>query len=122
MNRTIGLHYIRVMKRENGGLKRNICSLSSFGTLRTEISPLAIQANLPAEFQYACRYWVSHLQQGHVKLEDQGQIRQFLKKHFLHWLEAIGIMGIVTEAFGIVNTLLSIVWVSPPRDPFSNSD
>ena len=121
-NRTIGLHCIRVMERENGGLKRNICSLPSFGTVRTEIDPLAVQGNLPTELQYACRYWATHLQQGHVKLEDQDQIHQFLKKHFLHWLEAMGLMGVITEAVGMVNTLLSIVWVSPPRDPFSNSD
>ena len=121
INRTIGLHCIRVMERENGGLKRNICSLSRFGALRTEIAPLAVQANVPTELQYACQYWASHLQQGHVKLEDQGQIHQFLKKHFLHWLEAMGAMGVVTEAVGIVNTLLSIVWVGPP-DPFSTSD
>ena len=113
MNRTIGLHCIRVMQRENGGLKRSICSLSSFGTLRTEIGPLAVQANLPTELQYACRYWASHLQQGHVKLEDQDQIHQFLKKHFLHWLEAMGVIGVVTEAIGIVNTILSMLWVSP---------
>lgn len=111
INKTIGLHCIRVMERENGGLKRNICSLSSFGTLRTEIDPLAIQGNLPTELQYACQYWVSHLQQGHVKLEDQDQIHQFLKKHFLHWLEAMGLMGVITEAVGMVNTLLSIVRV-----------
>ena len=112
MNKTIGLHCIRVMERENGGLKRNICSLSSFGTLRTEIDPLAVQGDLPTELQYACRYWANHLQQGHVKLEGHGQIHRFLKKHFLHWLEAMGLLGVVTEAVGIVDTLLSIVWVS----------
>lgn len=118
MNKTVGLHCIRVMERENGGLKRNICSLSSFGTLRTEIDLSAVQCNLPTELQYACRYWASHLQQGHVKLEGKDQIHQFLKKHFLHWLEAMGVMGVVTEAVGVVNTLLSIVTVRPPGDLF----
>ena len=117
MNRTIGLRCIRVMQRKHFGLRRNICGLSSFGTLRTEIDPLAVQANLPIELQYACRHWASHLQQGHLEPEDQNHIHQFLKKHFLHWLEATGVMGAVTEAIGIVKSLLSIVWLSLPFFP-----
>lgn len=117
MNKTIGLHCIRVMERENGGLKRNICGISSFGTLRTEMDPLTVQANLPTELQYACRYWASHLQQGHVKLGDHDEIHSFLKKHLLHWLEALGVMGVVTEAIDMTNILLSIVRVRylPPN-------
>lgn len=118
MNKTIGLHCIRVMERENGGLKRNICDISSFGTLRTELDPLSIQAKLPTELQYACRYWVSHLHQGHVKLVDHDEIHHFLKKHFLHWLEALGLMGVITEAVGMTNILMSIVKVRClPRGP-----
>lgn len=93
INKTIGLHCIRVMERENGGLKRNICDISSFGTLTIEMDPLKIQAKLPTELQYACRYWVSHLQQGHVKLRDHDEINRFLKKTFASLARSIGCYG-----------------------------
>lgn len=108
-NKRVGLHCIRVMERETGGLRRNLCNLSSFGATRTEGEPLEALASLPKELQYSCRHWVSHFHQGSVSPEDQDHIYKFLKTHFLHWLEAMGVMGVSTEAVGIVNTLLSIV-------------
>lgn len=118
-NKRIGLHCIRVMERETGGLRRNICNLSSFGATRIEGEPLEASVGLPKELQYSCRNWTNHLQQGGVSPEDQDQIYKFLKTHFLHWLEAMGVMGVSTEAVDIVNTLLSIVWIRLESDRIS---
>jgi hypothetical protein len=37
----------------------------------------------------------------------------FLEKHFLHWLEIMSIMGMISEAIGVLNTLITVITVSP---------
>lgn len=38
----------------------------------------------------------------------------FFKKHFLHWLEAMGILGLILEATGEFNIVQEIIQVIPP--------
>ncbi|KAF2732279.1 hypothetical protein EJ04DRAFT_470504, partial [Polyplosphaeria fusca] len=45
------------------GLHQDICNLSRPGTMRSEIDEGTITSHLSPELQYACRYWVSHLEQ-----------------------------------------------------------
>ncbi|KAJ6058363.1 uncharacterized protein N7446_007946 [Penicillium canescens] len=33
----------------------------------------------------------------------------FLQKHFLHWVEAMSILGLVSEVVGIINLLQTVV-------------
>ncbi|BCR98241.1 uncharacterized protein AKAW2_31560S [Aspergillus luchuensis] len=89
-------------------LKRNICELSSYGTSRTEIRPDSIARYIPSALQYACRYWVYHLTQGPAPARILEKVHTFLKKHFLHWFEAMGILGIIPEAIIAVNSLLQL--------------
>ncbi|GFF62887.1 WD40-repeat-containing domain protein [Aspergillus udagawae] len=42
-------------------LKKNICDLPNAGIHRSEIDVQSIDHHLPAELQYACRYWAEHL-------------------------------------------------------------
>ncbi|KAL4778668.1 putative wd40 protein [Aspergillus varians] len=98
-------HCFRIM---NSSLKHNICSLSSYGTQRTEIDDHTISQHISAALQYSCRYWVYHLEQG----EPQGSERdvfEFLKKHFLHWLEVMGLMDLISETVGMISTLQFIM-------------
>ncbi|RAH86618.1 NACHT and WD40 domain protein [Aspergillus japonicus CBS 114.51] len=73
-------------------LKHNICNLASYGTKRKEIDPVVITQHLTADVQYACQYWVYHLARSQDRISDS-EILSFLKKHFLHWLEALAIIG-----------------------------
>ncbi|KAE8394364.1 quinon protein alcohol dehydrogenase-like superfamily [Aspergillus alliaceus] len=100
---------IEVMTRERGGLSRNICGLSSDGAVRTDISDATIQDHLPAELQYSCHYWIYHLQRGRYQIADQDRIHNFLETHFLHWLEAMSILGLASEVVGSIRTLQSAV-------------
>jgi type II secretory pathway predicted ATPase ExeA len=103
----ITLHCLDVMKN----LKDNICGLSSYGIQRSDINDQVIKQHFSAELRYSCRYWVSHFHQseGHVSESD---ILSFLKDHFLHWLEALSLIGIASEAVGFIDKLKSDVWVS----------
>jgi len=65
-------------------LHENICGLRYPGELRKEIDPAIIGRHLPPAFQYACRYWVHHLQHSMVRIHDEDEVHMFLQKHFLH--------------------------------------
>ena len=54
----------------------------------------------------------SPLQRGNSDLFDNGQVHTFLKKHFLHWLEALSLMGNVSDGVVMVRTLESMLTVS----------
>jgi hypothetical protein len=92
-------------------LKLNICGLHSPGTLATEVHSDQITKCLPKELQYACRYWIEHLQRGKTRLSDNVQVYHFLKKHFLHWLEALTLMGNISDGVIMLNVLESILTV-----------
>jgi hypothetical protein len=47
---------------------------------------------LPKWLKYTCVHWISHLILGsHLDMLEPAHI--FLKKHLLHWLEAMGWVG-----------------------------
>ena len=79
-------------------LMKDICRLRSPGTLAREVQRETVTLCLPTELQYACLYWVQHAQQSRIRLEDDGPVDVFLQKHFLHWLEALGLMQKTSEA------------------------
>lgn len=93
-------------------LKKNFCNLPGEGTQRTEIDAHSINQYTPSELQYACRYWAQHL----VQSKDLNSVIHdaflFLQKHFLHWVEAMSILGIISEVVGIINLLQSVIHVS----------
>src|SRR5580700_4673619 len=98
-------------------LKRDICNLRMPGTLIHEVHSDKINSHLPKDVQYACRHWVDHLGQvssarrHEVGLHDDGQVHRFLKEHFLHWLEALSLMGKMSEGVLTIIKLESILEV-----------
>ncbi|OJI81247.1 hypothetical protein ASPTUDRAFT_58544 [Aspergillus tubingensis CBS 134.48] len=99
---------IAVMMDSERGLRKNICELPNYGTSRDGIATERIEKWFPAELRYAIRYWVHHLTHGAMNISDQDGVHNFLETHFLHWLEAMTILGHLSEAIGSVNMLLSI--------------
>ncbi|KAL9578122.1 MAG: hypothetical protein Q9212_005922 [Teloschistes hypoglaucus] len=68
-------------------LYRNMCGLPSPGTLQEEVDPLTVKNKLPPGVEYACRRWVEHALRGELVVADNGDVHEFLRRHFLHWLE-----------------------------------
>ncbi|KAE8310825.1 hypothetical protein BDV41DRAFT_566272 [Aspergillus transmontanensis] len=100
---------IEVMTRENGGLSKNICQLSSDATLRSDINDEVIRDHFSAELRYSCHHWIYHLQQGRYQITDQDEIHKFVQKHLLHWLEAMSVLGLAPEIVRGIRTLQSAV-------------
>jgi hypothetical protein len=103
---------IQLMADIKNGLREDICGLHSPGALASEVQGNLIEQFLPVELQYACRYWVSHLQRSESRLYDEGQVHLFLKQHLLHWLEALSLIGKTSEGVYAIILLESMVTVS----------
>ena len=92
-------------------LKRNMCELETPGTPRSEIGSAILHKLLPSPLQYACQYWVGHLQKGVLNTYDISEVYVFLQAHFLHWLEALSLMGKTSETIVLINMLESVTKV-----------
>ncbi|KAK4219874.1 WD40-repeat-containing domain protein [Rhypophila decipiens] len=83
-------------------LKRDICGLKSPGTLLKDVDPDLIEAKITPELQYAILYWAQHYRQSGVRLQDDDKVHKFFQQYFLHWLEAINLMGKSAEMAAII--------------------
>ncbi|KAM0169115.1 hypothetical protein ACHAPF_010301 [Botrytis cinerea] len=90
-----------------GCLKVDVCNLGEPGTLKTQVNEHVINEYLPPHVQYACRYWVFHIQESNMILLDNCQVHKFLQEHFLHWVEVMSLMGIISECITAMNSLES---------------
>ena len=76
-------------------LNKNMYNLKNEGISIDEAKPCG--PDPLAQIRYACIYWIEHLDKiesivhNEVGLSDKGEIYEFLKKHFLHWLEALSL-------------------------------
>lgn len=100
------------LKLMDTGLKRDICNLHAPGALTSEADRNRLKECLPPEVQYACLYWVHHLQKGGAQLHDNDQVHSFLQRHFLHWLEALSLMQSLSAGVVMIRTLGNLLAVS----------
>lgn len=100
----------RCLERMSGtdGLRQNMCNLQ-LATSRSGVDEGHIASCLSPDLQYACRYWVSHLQQSQQVVVDGDTTHLFLQKHFLHWLEALSLMGELRRCVPLLNSLKKLV-------------
>ncbi|KAK4958333.1 hypothetical protein LTR10_004759 [Elasticomyces elasticus] len=99
-------HCIVLMSRM---LKRDICGLGSPGTTTDSIDREVVKSRIPPELEYACRYWVQHYRKSGSRLHDGDQAHQFLQQFFLHWLEAMTIMGKSAEIAAALRMYYSLI-------------
>jgi hypothetical protein len=93
-------------------LKQDICGLGAPGVLVNDVESSRVEQHLPSDVQYACLYWVQHLQKSGHKLQENDQFHQFLEAHLLHWLEALSWMRKISEGILAIICLQSITLVS----------
>jgi hypothetical protein len=93
------------------GLRQNMCSLSGPGTLRSEMQEETVASSLPPELQYACRYWVEHLERSQQSIADGDASHVFLQTHLLHWLEVMGLIGETSQCVRLLARLHTLVAV-----------
>ncbi|XTI95240.1 hypothetical protein V2W45_1462911, partial [Cenococcum geophilum] len=88
-------HCIQLMSQKLN--QKDLCGLGDPGARVAQVPPENLARCFPAELQYACEYWVQHLQRSGTQPYDDDQVHQFLQEHLLHWLEALSWMGKTSE-------------------------
>ena len=109
VHQTLADNCIRLMATS---LQQDICNLGTHGVLVTDIDSGRLEHFLPPEVQYACLYWIHHLQKSGAQLYDDDQVHQFLQNHLLHWLEALSWVRKLSEGIYAIMSLESIALVS----------
>ncbi|KAJ1323836.1 ankyrin repeat domain-containing protein 50 [Microdochium nivale] len=102
---TLAKSCIKVM---NGFLKRDMCELRAPGAAHTSISQQRLDACIPQEVQYACRFWTSHAQEAGKDLAKNDEMESFLLVHFLHWVEAMALLRRARETIQAVMALKAL--------------
>ena len=102
----------RSLRLMSDSLRRDVCGLRRPGILIQKIDNNIIGRHLPAHVQYACCYWVHHLKESGAFLKDNKQVHTFLQEHFLHWLEALGLIKKISDGAVMVRLLEEMLIVS----------
>ena len=100
----------KCIQRMQKGLKQDICDIQKPGTSRDDISQEDIHGHIPADLRYACLHWVYHLKRSGRGMHDD--VIAFLHKHFLYWLEALSLLGRLSDGALALMKLRKMIEVS----------
>jgi hypothetical protein len=93
-------------------LMANVCDLQRPATLASELKKDEVENYLSRAVQYACRYWVFHLERAKIVVHDDHRVHKFLRENLLHWLEALGWIGSISDGILAIRQLQSSIRVS----------
>ncbi|KAL6811852.1 WD40-repeat-containing domain protein [Trichoderma camerunense] len=106
------------LRTMSNALTRDICGLRMPGTIIKDVDARKVQEYVPAELQYACQYWVWHLESS-VKHSEKGveyrfldKVYTFLKDHLLNWFEVLSLLGKMYESIRMLSALSMLVQTS----------
>lgn len=110
-HRTIALRSLEAMSAK---LRRDIYDLQDPGCSIEEVKPPDPDPLTP--IRYACVYWIDHLCEIESGCDDivgdNSTTDVFLKKHFLHWLEALSLTRSTSSAGAAIKKLGNLLAVS----------
>lgn len=115
-HRILATQCIQLMSKT---LRRDACQMQAPGTLIIDVETSRVEQSLPLELQYACRYWNQHLQKSDIQLNDNDDIHSFLRRHLLHWLEALAWLRRTSDAILTIISLESKAQVGNVSDVFT---
>ncbi|KAG8677869.1 hypothetical protein FPOAC1_003897 [Fusarium poae] len=104
-------HCLRIMR---GALRKNICGLSFPGMRRSAVDLEQLEKSMPSQVQYACMHWAYHQTEGDSRPNDDKEIYDFLTTKFLHWVEAMSLLGRAKECLDSLRLLAR--WVENQKD------
>ncbi|CAG7956576.1 unnamed protein product [Penicillium salamii] len=97
-------------------LRRDMFGLRLPGTAKAQIR--APSPNPLASAEYACVYWVDHLddcqsnEAYRLSLKNREMVDDFLRRKYLNWLEALSLLGKISDGIGAMRKLQTIFEVS----------
>jgi len=105
------IHHLRLARqciaRLGEELRKNICKLDLSMSFEAPI--------LPEDIAYPCKYWIDHICEVRCSEDSLSyEIGSFLRLHFLHWVEAMVVMGLPRQTITLMDRLKDWVDVSAP--------
>ncbi|CAG7915736.1 unnamed protein product [Penicillium olsonii] len=97
---------LRVMSTH---LHRNMGNLKSPGDRSYDVPESVINQRILNHVQYACRYWVHHLQRSSFNPRDFPGITEFFKSQFLFWLETLALLGQLSDGNSMIAVLQKLL-------------
>ncbi|KXH31971.1 hypothetical protein CSIM01_02523 [Colletotrichum simmondsii] len=100
-----GMHWavcLRSLGAISKVIRRNIYELEDVGIAQKDI--IMPKPNPLASIAYSCAFWMKHLGESNpaTLIKDDGVLNEFLQTKFLYWLEALALLGEVTQ--GLLGT------------------
>lgn len=97
-------------------LRRNMCDIRQPGRLIKDVPKLLVEQCVSEALQYACQYWAYHLHRSEIANEIHNQCETSLKlkaynvlqAHLTHWLEALSLIGRISESIHSIKLLEAI--------------
>ncbi|PLB45802.1 hypothetical protein P170DRAFT_467015 [Aspergillus steynii IBT 23096] len=99
----------RCIEIMSSALKKNVCQFERINVRIEDVKRETLGLYLPEHVQYACCYWVYHLQQSDFTSSSTDKLHGFLKEHFTHWIEAMSLMRKVSLSILVLNDLLNYI-------------
>ncbi|KAN0076415.1 WD40-repeat-containing domain protein, partial [Elaphomyces granulatus] len=90
-------------------LRRNICNLQRPGIRVRDVPKSDISKSIPLPVQYACRYWIHHLQWSNVDPREHPGILEFFQTRFLFWLETLALISRLSDGIIMIRLLEGIL-------------
>ena len=92
-------------------LRRNMCNLQRPGMRVRDVPKSDIDESIPLPVQYACRYWIHHLQRSNVDPREHPGILEFFQTRFLFWLETLALISRLSDGVIMVRLLEGMLGV-----------
>ncbi|KAL7972755.1 hypothetical protein HDV63DRAFT_393314 [Trichoderma sp. SZMC 28014] len=107
---TTQLHYElfeRCLTIMSNSLHKDMCKLKKPGTKTRGVSKIRVNKYIPPSVQYACSYWMKHLQKSERNWFNHGGVVDFFRANFLVWLEVLALLGRLSEGMTMLAGLQS---------------
>lgn len=99
------LHYDlfeRCLTIMHGSLPKNICKLRDPAAKARDVTKYQVDKCISFPIQYACRYWIQHLQRSGRDWMNHGGMKDFFWTDFLGWLEILSLLGQLSEGMNML--------------------
>lgn len=110
------LHYElfeRCLVIMRSSLHKDMCRLKKPGTKARDVTKTRVNNCIPLSVQYACSYWMKHLQKSERNWLNHGGVLDFFRAEFLGWLEVLALLGRLSEGMAMLAGLQSSISATP---------
>ncbi len=91
-----------------------MCNLERPRIRTHDLAKADVDKFIPLPIQYACRYWIHHLQQSNVDPTEHPGIIDFFQTRFLFWLESLALISQLSDGIIMVRLLEVMLAVGGP--------